>query len=61
MSTSKPPLDATMADHAPQGLKTIELALPAGPVRVGWFSGASREAVVEAVRLAAHLEPGAAF
>lgn len=61
MSTSKPPLDATIADHAPQGLKTIELALPDGPVRVGWFSGASREAVVEAVRLAAHLEPGAAF
>ncbi|MBS7541218.1 bifunctional cytochrome P450/NADPH--P450 reductase [Ancylobacter lacus] len=42
-------------------LKTIELGGAAGNVRVGWFPGASREAVVEAVRAAARLSAGAAF
>lgn len=45
---------------APQ-MKTIDLAHKAGTVRVGWFAGASRDAVLEAVRAAAHLQPGAAF
>lgn len=45
---------------APQ-MKTIDLAYKAGTVRVGWFAGASRDAVLEAVRAAAYLPPGAAF
>lgn len=53
--------DETAAGEAIPALKTLELRLPAGNIRVGWFPGASREAVLEAVRAAAHLEPGATF
>lgn len=42
-------------------MKGIELDLPLGSVRVGWYAGASREAVLDAVRTAAGLAPDAAF
>lgn len=42
-------------------LKAITLDLPAGPVRVGWYAGASREAVLDAVRTAAGLAADATF
>ncbi|MDQ0347692.1 bifunctional cytochrome P450/NADPH--P450 reductase [Ancylobacter vacuolatus] len=61
MSASKTTLDETAADNAPPVLKTIELDQAAGPVRVGWFPGASPEALREAIRVAAHLPAGAVF
>lgn len=45
----------------PATLKRVDLAHGAGTVTVGWFPGASREAVREAVRAAAGLAADAAF
>ncbi len=46
---------------ATPALKTVELALAAGTARAGWFPGAGREAVLDAVRTAAGLPVGTAF
>lgn len=61
MPTSTTSLDETAAKSGAPAPKSIELRAPSGTVHVGWFPGASREAVVEAVRVAAHLPAGAAF
>ncbi|SHO66749.1 cytochrome P450 / NADPH-cytochrome P450 reductase [Pseudoxanthobacter soli DSM 19599] len=45
----------------PPALKNVDLDMAAGTVRVCWFPGASREAVLAAVRAAAGLEADAAF
>lgn len=45
----------------PPALKSVDLAHGAGTVKVGWFPGASREAVRDAVRAAAGLAADAAF
>ncbi|BAF89518.1 FAD-binding oxidoreductase [Azorhizobium caulinodans ORS 571] len=45
----------------PPALKSVDLGLAAGTVRVGWFPGASREAVLAAVRGAAGLSGETAF
>jgi len=42
-------------------IKSVSLVTPSGSVRVGWFPGASREAVADAIRAAAHLPASAAF
>jgi cytochrome P450/NADPH-cytochrome P450 reductase len=42
-------------------MKSIELRVASGSVRVAWFPGASRDAILEAVRSAAGLPPGSAF
>lgn len=45
----------------PPALKNVDLDLNGGTVRVCWFPGASREAVLAAVRAAARLKADAAF
>lgn len=47
-------------EHSPD-IKTVELELADGRVRVGWFPGAGREAVLESVRAAARLDAETAF
>lgn len=42
-------------------MKSISLVTPGGHVRAGWFAGASREAIVEAVRKAAKLPAASDF
>ncbi|WP_371345554.1 cytochrome P450 [Ancylobacter sp. IITR112] len=61
MSTSTTSLDETAAKSGAPALKSIELHAPAGTIQVGWFPGASREAVLEAIRVAAHLPADAVF
>ncbi|MQT12373.1 bifunctional cytochrome P450/NADPH--P450 reductase [Segnochrobactrum spirostomi] len=48
-----------MSETAAPSMKTVELLLPTGSVRAGWFPGASREAVVAALKQAARLEADA--
>ena len=56
MPANQSTTDESAVNGTAPGLKTIEVGLSAGRVRVGWFPGASPEAVREAVRVAARLD-----